>query len=149
VVLVVDVIADPHKLPFLVGARHEDDRDAQQVVLRQLRGIGGVGLKNKLVDADGDGAHQNFIQYLVLAGVLGAADVKDLPFEVVVEFLQAFKCDFELKGICEARRIVQDGLWEIVIGSMKKLRGGTHGMMQKVVGIGSVSVQWRHRVCSF
>jgi hypothetical protein len=54
-----------------------------------------------------------------------------------------------LKGICEARRIVQDGLWEIVIGSMKKLTGGTHGMMQKVVGIGSVSVQWRHRVCSF
>mmetsp|Transcript_8800 Transcript_8800/g.19011 ORF Transcript_8800/g.19011 Transcript_8800/m.19011 type:complete len:242 (-) Transcript_8800:149-874(-) len=106
-VLVVDVIADPDELPFLVGTRHQHHRHAQQIILGQLGGIGGVRLQNKLVDAHRNGSHQDFVQDLVLGGVLGAAHVQDLPLQVVVQFLKALKGDFELKGTRKACGVVQ------------------------------------------
>mmetsp|Transcript_4263 Transcript_4263/g.11626 ORF Transcript_4263/g.11626 Transcript_4263/m.11626 type:complete len:246 (-) Transcript_4263:167-904(-) len=103
---VIHVITDATKFALLVTARDQHDRDAQnfgQIVHGRC-----VGLQTKLVDTDGDRADQNFVQHLILGGVVRRTDVQDLPFEVVLQFLQAFKGDFELKGVLEIARIVEN-----------------------------------------
>ena len=46
-----------------------------------------------------------------MRGVLGRADVEDLPFEIVIQRLQAFEGDFEGKWGEELGGVVEDDLW--------------------------------------
>lgn len=121
-ILIVDVVSDTDKFPFLVRASHKDDRDTQQVLLLQLRRIGCIGLQDELVDADRYRSYQNFIKNLIATRILGTSNIQDLPLEVVIEFLQAFKRDLELKRVGEAGRVVQDDLKREEEGGRKQRR---------------------------
>ena len=70
--------------------------------------VGGVGLEDKLIRSDGDGADHNLVEDLVEGGVLGGTDVGDLPLDVVGEGLEALEGYFELERVLEGRGIVQD-----------------------------------------
>lgn len=47
---------------------------------------------------------------MVVVGLRGCgADVGEFPFEVFLQLLEAFKCDFELVWVGECGRVVTDG----------------------------------------
>ena len=72
VVLVVDVVADANELAAVVGARQKDHGDAQDVGIRNARGLGGLGLKDELVHADGNGAYEKGVELLVVLVAVGS-----------------------------------------------------------------------------
>jgi hypothetical protein len=44
----------------------QDDGHAQDLVVRDTLGVGRVGLKDELVDADGDRTHEEGVEFLVI-----------------------------------------------------------------------------------
>lgn len=82
VVFVVDIVANAHKLAAVVRARQQNDRHAQNLGIGDALDIWRVGLENKLVDADGDGADKQRVELLVVLVAGGRADVRQLPLEV-------------------------------------------------------------------
>ena len=45
-----------------------------------------------------------------MGGVLGRSNVEDFPFEIILEGLKTFECDFEGEGGEEGGWVVQDSL---------------------------------------
>lgn len=74
-VLVVDIVADANEFATIVGAGQEDDGNAHDLSIGDALGVGGIGLEDELVDADGDGADQQGVELLVILVRGGGADV--------------------------------------------------------------------------
>ena len=49
-----------------------------------------------------------------MGGVLGRSNVEDFPFEIILEGLKTFECDFEREGGEEGGWVVQDSLSTIL-----------------------------------
>lgn len=81
-VLVVDVVAHAHELATIVGAGQQDDGDTHNLGVGNALDVGGVGLEDELVDADGDGADEQSVELLVILVGGSRADVGQLPLEV-------------------------------------------------------------------
>jgi hypothetical protein len=58
IVLVVDIVANAHELATVVGAGKENDSHAQELVDRDALSVRGIGLEDKLINADGDRADE-------------------------------------------------------------------------------------------
>jgi len=82
VVLVVDVVADADKLAAVVGARQEDHGNTEQLVDGDALSIRGLGLKDELVDADGDGADEQRVELLVVVVGLSGTHIGQLPLKI-------------------------------------------------------------------
>lgn len=105
-VLVVDVVAHAHELAVVVGAGEQDDGYAEDFGGGDAGGVGGVGFEDEFVYADGDGADEEGVEFLVVLGAVGVglvaaaalvggsvevglrgcgADVCELPLQVLLE----------------------------------------------------------------
>lgn len=71
VVLVVDVVSHANKLPPIVAAGQEYDCDAEDFGRRDAFQVRGVGFEDEFVDADGDGADKEGVEFLVVFGAGG------------------------------------------------------------------------------
>lgn len=96
VIFVVDVVSDANELAAIVSAGEEDDSDAEDLSIGNALGVRWVGLKDELVDADGDGANEEGVEFLIVLVTEdvsgqrvemgrgnargGRADVGELPF---------------------------------------------------------------------
>lgn len=56
IVLIVDIVANTHKLTTIVGTCQENDSNAQNVCFGDAGRVGGVRFEDELVDTDRDGA---------------------------------------------------------------------------------------------
>lgn len=65
IVLVVDIVSDTDELAAVVGAGEQDDGDAEDLGVGNARGVWCVGFEDELVDADGDGAYKQGVEFLV------------------------------------------------------------------------------------
>ena len=65
-VFVVNVVAHAHELAAVVGAGEQDDGDAEDLSCGDVGGVGRVGLEDELVDADGDGADEEGVEFLIV-----------------------------------------------------------------------------------
>ena len=76
VVLVVDVVSHSNKLATVVCTCQEDDSHTKDVGIGDARRAGGLGLEDKLVDANGNRPDEEGVELLVVliaAGVLEPA----------------------------------------------------------------------------
>jgi hypothetical protein len=64
-------------------------------------------LEDEHVPSLRDRAHVDGVEDLVVAGALGAADVGELPLEVVLQVLHAVEGDLELEGTGEGGGVVE------------------------------------------
>ena len=81
-VLVVDVVANAHELAAVVGARQQYHRDAQKLIDGDALCVRRLGLEDELVHADGDGADEEGVEFLIVVVRGGGADVGKLPLEI-------------------------------------------------------------------
>lgn len=81
-VLVVHIVSDADELAAVVSACQEDDSDAEDLSVGDALGVGGVGLEDELVDADGDGADEQGVELLVVLIAGSGTDVGELPLKV-------------------------------------------------------------------
>lgn len=96
VIFIVDVVSDADELAPIVGAGEEDDGDAEDLSVGDALGVRWVGFEDELVDADGDGADEEGVEFLVVLVTEdvsgrrvdlgrgnargGRADIGELPF---------------------------------------------------------------------
>jgi len=67
-VFVVDVVAYAHELAAVVGAGEQDDGHTEDFSGGDVGGVWRVGLEDELVDADGDRADEEGVEFLVMLG---------------------------------------------------------------------------------
>jgi hypothetical protein len=65
-ILIVDVVSNTHKLSVIVAAAEQDDRDTDDLAVRDAREVWGVGAEEELVDAYGQWANKDGIELLVI-----------------------------------------------------------------------------------
>ena len=96
--------------PYLlsVGARQEDDRDADDILARQLVRVRGLGLEHEPVSPGVHGAHERGVEHLIVLFALSGTHVNELPLQIFFEVVQALVLDLELEVASERRRIVQN-----------------------------------------
>lgn len=68
VVLIVDVVPNPHKFPSIVAACEKDDSHTENFRSRDPLEIRGVCFKDEFVDANWDGANEKRVELLVVLG---------------------------------------------------------------------------------
>jgi hypothetical protein len=65
-VLVVHIVSDTHELAPLVAAAEQDDRDADDLAVGDARQVRGVSAELELVDADGERADEDGVEFLIV-----------------------------------------------------------------------------------
>jgi hypothetical protein len=70
VVLIVDIVANTDELAAVVAAGQEDDGNTQDFGGGDALQVGRIGLEDELVHADGDGADQEGVEFLVILGAI-------------------------------------------------------------------------------
>lgn len=66
VIFIVDIVADTDELASVVGAGQENHSDTDNFGIGNARDVRGIGRENELVDADGDGADEKRVEFLVV-----------------------------------------------------------------------------------
>lgn len=66
VVLIVDVVAHANELAVVVRAGQKDDRNTQNFGIGNTGCVGWVGLEDELVDANGNGAYEERVEFLIV-----------------------------------------------------------------------------------
>ena len=84
VILCILVIPHANKLLVTVRAREDDGGDADNVLGGDACWVRWVGVEFKRVDADGDGAYETVVEFLVQVEIVGRGDKDELPFDVCV-----------------------------------------------------------------
>ncbi len=70
VVLVVDIVTHTHEFPPVVTAGQQYDCDAQDFGCRDAFQVGGVGFEDEFVDADGNWADEEGVEFLIMFGAV-------------------------------------------------------------------------------
>jgi hypothetical protein len=65
-----------------VRAREDDSGHAENILVRNLGGVGWVRIEFKRVDTDGDRSYQTVIKLLVQFEVVGRSDKDEFPFDI-------------------------------------------------------------------
>ena len=66
VILVVDIVSDTNELATIVCAGEENNGNTKDFGIWDTAGIGWIGLKDELVYADGNGANEEGVEFLVM-----------------------------------------------------------------------------------
>lgn len=91
VILVVYVVAHTHEFSAIIAAGEEDDSDAEDLRRGNPLEVRGIGLEDKLVYPDGDGADQERVEFLVMLrarersvtrGISGGGGVKPTKWRI-------------------------------------------------------------------
>jgi len=67
-ILIVYVVSHTHKLPPIVAASEQDDRDTNDLAVRDAARVGRVGLEDELVDAGRDWPNKEAVELLIVLG---------------------------------------------------------------------------------